>query len=98
MLTGPLPLRLMFLAHLVSVDIRNTQLCGPDDTAFRTWAATIDFQGCGGPASPPPGGGAAEAAAERRRDVSFRVPGLSRGRRSRRSLVTVILAQRPDAP
>ena len=59
-LSGSLPVGLMFLPNLGSVDIRNTGLCAPEDGPFRTWAATIDFRGCGTPApsvSGPPGSG-----------------------------------------
>lgn len=99
MLTGPLPLRLMFLAHLVSVDIRNTQLCGPDDTAFRTWAASIDFQGCGGPASPPPsGGGGGGGGGSAGVHVSFAHPAYAAAEGEPGVPVTVILSAVPRRP
>ena len=56
-LSGPLPLTLSALSQLLVLDIRETGLCAPVNTAFQAWLATIDFQGtvCAPPR--PPGGG-----------------------------------------
>ena len=55
-LAGPLPLTLSALSQLSVLDIRETTLCAPVDTAFQAWLATINFQGvvCGTPPPPPP--------------------------------------------
>ena len=56
-LYGTLPVRLQELASLAKLDVRNTSVCTPAETAFQTWLATIDFQGtvCAPPRpSPPP--------------------------------------------
>ena len=55
-LAGPLPLTLPALSQLSVLDIRETTLCAPVNTAFQAWLATIDFKGtvCGTPPPPPP--------------------------------------------
>ena len=55
-LSGPLPLTLSALSQLSVLDIRETTLCAPVDTAFQAWLATINFQGtvCVAPPPPPP--------------------------------------------
>ena len=55
-LAGPLPLTLPALSQLLVLDIRETTLCAPVNTAFQAWLATIDFKGtvCGTPPPPPP--------------------------------------------
>ena len=55
-LSGPLPLTLSALSQLLVLDIRETTLCAPVNTAFQAWLATIDFQGavCAPPPPPPP--------------------------------------------
>ena len=55
-LSGPLPLTLSALSQLSVLDIRETTLCAPVNTAFQAWLATIDFQGavCAAPPPPPP--------------------------------------------
>ena len=55
-LSGPLPLTLSALSQLSVLDIRETTLCAPANTAFQAWLATIDFKGtvCAPPPSPPP--------------------------------------------
>ena len=69
-LSGVLPLDLMSLSRLGSLDISNTGLCGPDDDDFEAWTATIDFLGCSRPGAPPPtpppagGGGATPGGGE----------------------------------
>ena len=44
-LSGHLPLTLSALSQLLVLDIRETTLCAPVDTAFQAWLATINFQG-----------------------------------------------------
>ena len=44
-LAGPLPLTLPALSQLSVLDIRETTLCAPVNTAFQAWLATIDFKG-----------------------------------------------------
>ena len=55
-LSGPLPLTLSALSQLSVLDIRETTLCAPVNTAFQAWLATIDFKGtvCARPPPPPP--------------------------------------------
>ena len=55
-LSGPLPLTLSALSQLSVLDIRETTLCAPVNTAFQAWLATIDFKGavCAAPPPPPP--------------------------------------------
>ena len=55
-LSGPLPLTLSALSQLSVLDIRETTLCAPVNTAFQAWLATIDFKGtvCAPPPPPPP--------------------------------------------
>ena len=55
-LSGPLPLTLSALSQLSVLDIRETTLCAPVNTAFQAWLATINFQGavCAPPPPPPP--------------------------------------------
>ena len=55
-LAGPLPLTLPALSQLSVLDIRETTLCAPVNTAFQAWLATIDFKGtvCAPPPPPPP--------------------------------------------
>ena len=55
-LSGPLPLTLSALSQLLVLDIRDTTLCAPVNTAFQAWLATIDFKGtvCAPPPPPPP--------------------------------------------
>ena len=57
-LSGPLPLTLSALSQLLVLDIRETTLCAPVNTAFQAWLATIDFKGtvCAPPPPPPPPG------------------------------------------
>lgn len=45
MLTGMLPLSLMNLSELRTLNIEGTGMCAPDETEFRQWIGTIDFQG-----------------------------------------------------
>ena len=40
-LTGPLPDGLRELSALAAVDLTDTELCAPEDTAFKDWTATI---------------------------------------------------------
>ena len=56
MLSGRLPRTLSTLSQLLVLDIRETRLCAPADSAFQAWLATIDFQGtvCASPPPPPP--------------------------------------------
>ena len=44
-LTGPLPSGLRELSALATVDLADTELCAPEDTAFQDWTATISFSG-----------------------------------------------------
>ena len=55
-LSGHLPLTLSALSQLLVLDIRETTLCAPVDTAFQAWLATINLQGtvCASPPPPPP--------------------------------------------
>ena len=55
-LSRRLPRTLSALSQLLVLDIRETRLCAPADSAFRAWMATIDFQGtvCACPPPPPP--------------------------------------------
>ena len=57
MLSGPLPLTLSALSQLSVLDIRETTLCAPVDTAFQAWLATINFQGTVCATRPGGGGG-----------------------------------------
>ena len=50
-LYGTLPVRLQELASLAKLDVRNTSVCTPAETAFQTWLATITFQGTPCPAA-----------------------------------------------
>ena len=40
-LTGPLPDGLRKLSALATVDLTDTELCAPEDTAFQDWTATV---------------------------------------------------------
>ena len=91
-LSGPVPLRLMFLAHLESVDIRNTALCAPEDVAFRTWAATIDFQGC---SDPDGGGGGGGGGGGSRVRAAFEFPAYTAIEGEPGTPVTVMLSAAP---
>ena len=44
-LTGALPDGLRELSDLTTVNIEKTELCAPEDDAFRTWLDTITFSG-----------------------------------------------------
>ncbi len=44
-LTGPLPAGLRELSALETVELADTELCAPEDTAFQDWTATISFSG-----------------------------------------------------
>ena len=44
-LAGPLPAGLRELPALATVDLTDTELCAPGDTAFQDWTATISFSG-----------------------------------------------------
>ena len=44
-LTGPLPAGLRELSDLETVNIEKTELCAPEDDAFRTWLDSITFTG-----------------------------------------------------
>ena len=44
-LAGPLPAGLRELPALAAVDLTDTGLCAPEDTAFQDWTATISFSG-----------------------------------------------------
>ena len=44
-LSGALPEAITELTDLDTVDIRETELCAPDDADFQTWLETISFQG-----------------------------------------------------
>ena len=50
-LYGTLPVRLQELASLAKLDVRNTSVCTPAETAFQTWLDTITFQGTPCPAA-----------------------------------------------
>ena len=44
-LAGPLPAGLRELSALATMDLTDTELCAPEDTAFQDWTATISFSG-----------------------------------------------------
>ena len=44
-LTGPLPVDLRHLSHLVELWTSDTELCAPRDAAFQAWLTTLTFNG-----------------------------------------------------